>query len=308
MIFYEFIPIKKKTIKSQKSSCQRHVSDMLPGNPRSSDRLTFVKTQDLIEDERVSRVSYILEILETWKPDSKRHHPIHPMFFGNLIFSARNWSDHFETNPEIRRVRGREANWKLWSNPFPDHRKYWRVPTWSHKMNKSNASTRVPGDWLKPWWKTATFFLSLQSVVSVYWRLWYRNYVQRSDGEVSKRMKITEKSIGINLINLIPSTFSGYPMILLFVKFQFLSVKSGWSWLKTRCWVAISLMAHVQHCDLTMGQTFITLSQLFVGLCQAILRWGPRGKETNLFTFLILSLCWFGNSQFLILGTHMLFV
>ena len=110
MIFYEFIPIKKKTIKSQKSSCQRHVSDMLPGNPRSSDRLTFVKTQDLIEDERVSRVSYILEILETWKPDSKRHHPIHPMFFGNLIFSARNWSDHFETNPEIRRVRGREAN------------------------------------------------------------------------------------------------------------------------------------------------------------------------------------------------------
>lgn len=290
-----------------KKTCQRHVSDMWhPVLPRSSDRLTvktkafnpcFLHLGDFGNLEIPGNL--IQNLTVSW---------FIPCFLRKpRIFSARNWSAHFETDPEIRRdfedgkpIESCEVIPSLIIENTGGHPR-------SHNMNKSNISTRVSGDWLKPWWKTATFFLSLQSVVSVYWRLWYRNYVQRSEGEVLKRMKITEKSIGINLINLIPSTFWGYPMLLLFVNFQFLSVKPGWSWLKTPCWVAIS-MAHVQDCDLTMGQTFITLSQLFVGLCQAILRWEKRGKETNLFTFLILSLCWFGNSRFLILGTHMLFV
>ena len=109
MIFYEFIPIKIPT-KSQKSSCQRHVSDMLAGNPRSSDRLTFVKTQDLIEDERVSRVSYILEILETWKPDSNVTIPFIPCFLetsfspqeiGATILRQTQRSEEFEDGKPI---------------------------------------------------------------------------------------------------------------------------------------------------------------------------------------------------------------
>ena len=195
----------------------------------------------------LTRVSYILEILETWKYLETwfKTSPSHssPMFFNETSYFLRNklerpfWDKPFETNPEIRRdfedgkpIESCEVIPSLIIENTGGHPR-------SHKMNKSNISTRVSGDWLKPWWKTATFFLSLQSVVSVYWRLWYRNYVQRSEGEVSKRMKITEKSIGINLINLIPSTFWGYPMLLLFVNFQFLSVKPGWSWLKTPCWV-----------------------------------------------------------------------